>query len=61
MFTGANEVLAGETLVEEEGIHAFIRSSIQHTGIAVLGEVLLSPSLEQTCWLGSLEGMAEIA
>lgn len=54
-------MLAGETLVEEEGIHAFIQNSIQHTGIAVLGKVLLSPSLEQTYWLGSLEGMAEIA
>lgn len=60
MFTGANGVLAGETLVGEESIHAFMQNSIQHTGIAVSRKVLLSPSHEQTCWLGSLEEMAEI-
>lgn len=61
MFTGANVLLAGEALVEEEGIHAFIQNGILHAGIAVSGKGLLSPSLGQTCWLGSLEGMAEIA
>lgn len=61
MFTEADMFLAGETLVEEEDIHAFVQNSIQHTETAVSGKVLLSPSLEQTCWLGSLEGMAETA
>lgn len=61
VFTGANGILAEETQVEEKGIHAVIQNGIQHTGIAVSGKVLLSPSLEQTCWLGSLEEMAEIA
>lgn len=35
--------------------------SIQHTGIAVRRKVPLSPRVEQTCWFGSLEGMALIA
>lgn len=59
-------MLAGKTLMGEKSIHAFVlevwgSGSIQHTGIAVLTKDPLSPRLEQTCWVGTLEGMAEIA